>query len=90
MEFIRLDGYTEDGDAALTLNVDSMSYKALTGSAGLELRGDFAGGGVQLRPYAAATVEKDFTGDGRTVQFALTAAPTIVNSFAYDERSKKA
>lgn len=86
----KVDGYTEDGDAALTLNVDSMTFKTLTGSAGLELRGDFAGGGVQLRPYAAATVEKDFSGDGRTVQFALTAAPTIVNSFAYDDRSTKA
>ena len=86
----KVDDYTENGDEALTLNVDSMSYKALIGSAGLELRGDFAGGGVQLRPYAAATIEKDFTGDGRTVQFALTAAPTIVNSFAYDDRSTKA
>jgi uncharacterized protein YhjY with autotransporter beta-barrel domain/phospholipase/lecithinase/hemolysin len=86
----KVDGYTEDGDAALTLNVDSMDFKTLTGSAGVELRGDFAGGGVQLRPYAAATIEKDFTGDGRTVQFALTAAPTIVNSFAYDDRSTKA
>jgi uncharacterized protein YhjY with autotransporter beta-barrel domain len=86
----KVDGYTENGDAALTLNVDSVSYKALTGSAGVELRGDFAGGGVQLRPYAAATIEKDFSGDSRTVHYSLTAAPTIVNSFAYDDRSKKA
>ena len=86
----KVDGYTEDGDAALTLNVDEMDYSSLTGSAGIELRGDFAGGGVQLRPFAAATVEKDFNGDGRTVHFAQTSAPTIVNSFSYDDRSKKA
>lgn len=85
----KVDGYTEDGDAALTLNVDSMSYKALTGSAGIEARGDF-GGDVPLRPFVAATIEKDFTGDGRTVRFAQTSAPIIVNSYAYDDRSKKA
>ena len=86
----KVDGYTEEGDAALTLNVDEMNYKSLTGSAGIELRGDFAGGGVQLRPYAAATVEKDFSGDGRTVHFSQTSAPTIVNRFSYDDRSTKA
>ena len=86
----KVDGYTEDGDAALTLNVDDMDYKSLTGSAGVELRGDFAGGGVQLRPFAAATVEKDFSGDGRTVHFSQTASPTIVNRFSYGDRSTKA
>ena len=54
------------------------------------MRGDFAGGGVQLRPYAAATIEKDFTGDSRTAHFSQTSAPVIVNSFAYDDRSKSA
>ena len=86
----KVDGYTEDGDAALTLNVDSLNYSSLIGSAGIEARGDFAGGGVQLRPFVAATIEKDFKGDSRTVHFAQTSAPIIVNSFAYDDRSKKA
>jgi outer membrane lipase/esterase len=86
----KVDGYTESGDPALTLNVDSLSYRSLRGSAGLELRGDFAGGGVQLRPFAAAVVEKDFTGDERTVRFAQTSAPTIVNSFLLEDASKKA
>ena len=74
----------------LTLNVDDLSYKSLRGSLGVELRGDFAGGGVQLRPYAAAVVEKDFTGDERTLRFAQTSAPTIVNSFALEDASKDA
>ena len=85
-----VDSYTEDGDPALTLHVDSLSYKSLRGSAGVEVRGDFGGGGVQLRPFAAAVVEKDFTGDARTVQFSQTSAPTIVNSFAFEDASKKA
>ena len=46
----KVDSYTETGDPVLTLNVDSLSYKSLRGSVGLEVRGDFAGGGVQLRP----------------------------------------
>ena len=74
----------------LTLNVDDLTYRSLRGSIGAELRGDFAGGGVQLRPFASAVIEKDFTGDGRTVRFAQTSAPTIVNSFAFDDASKKA
>ena len=85
-----VDGYTETGDPALTLNVDSVSYKSLRGSVGVELRGDFAGGGVQLRPFVAAVVEKDFTGDERTVHFSQTASPTIVNSFAFEDASKSA
>ena len=86
----KVDGYTESGDPVLSLNVESLSYKSLRGSLGVELRGDFAGGGVQLRPYAAAVVEKDFTGDARTVRFAQTSAPTIVNSFVLEDASKKA
>ena len=85
----KVDGYTETGDAALTLNVSSLKYSSLRGSAGLEVRGDFGGGGIQLRPYAAATAEKDFTGDSRTVYFSQTASPTIVNSFAFDDASKR-
>lgn len=85
----KVNGYTETGDPVLTLNVDPLSYRSLRGSAGLELRGDFDGGGVQLRPYASAVIEKDFTGDERTIRFAQTSAPTIVNSFALEDASKK-
>ena len=85
----KVDGYTETGDPALTLNVSSLKYSSLRGSAGLEVRGDFGGGGIQLRPYIAATAEKDFTGDSRTVFFSQTASPTIINSFAFDDASKR-
>ena len=86
----KVDGYTETGDPVLNLNVDSLTYRSLRGSAGVELRGDYEGGGVQLRPFASAVVERDFTGDGRTVSFSQTSAPTIVNSFAFADASKKA
>ena len=86
----KVDSYTETGDPVLTLNVDSLSYKSLRGSLGLEVRGDFAGSGVQLRPFAYAMVEKDFTGDERTVQFSQTSAPMIVNSFELADASKDA
>ena len=85
-----VDSYTEAGDPVLTLNVDSLSYKSLRGSVGLEVRGDFEGGGTQLRPFAAAVIEKDFTGDERTVRFSQTSAPMIVNSFELEDASKDA
>ncbi|MEA1072135.1 autotransporter domain-containing protein [Sphingomonas sp. LY160] len=85
----KVDGYTEEGDDALTLDVSSIRYSSLRGSAGLEVRGDFGGNGVQFRPYASALVEKDFTGDERTIRYAQTASPIIVNSFAFEDGSKK-
>ncbi len=70
--------------------MDSVSAKSLTGSAGLELRGDFEGGGVQLRPYVSAMLEKELLDDSRTIRFAQQSAPGIVNSWTLEDRSKKA
>nr|WP_294849737.1 autotransporter domain-containing protein [uncultured Sphingomonas sp.] len=86
----KVDGYTETGDQALTLNVSNVNYKTLRGSAGLEVRGDMGDNGVKFRPYGSVVVEKDFTGDGRAILFSQTASPTIVNSFDFDKASKKA
>jgi len=86
----KVDAYTEDGDAALTLNVSEQSYKALTGSLGLELRGGLDAPGLPgLRPYASALLEKDFIGDGRTLYYSQTSAPGIVNSFDFQDRSTR-
>ena len=84
-----VDGYTETGDAALNLNVSSLSAKSLTGGVGAELRGDFDTNGVSVRPYLSAMVEKELLDDARTIRFAQTSAPGIVNSWTFD-RSKKA
>lgn len=84
----KVDGYTEAGDEALALNVGKQSLKALTGGAGVELRGDFGGGGVALRPFLSVMAEKDFSGDSRTAVFAQTSAPGIVNRFDLGQRSE--
>jgi len=73
----KVDGYTENGDPALTLNVDSASLSALTGQIGVEARGEMAG----FRPFVALTAEHDFTGDDRVIHFSQTSAPLIVNSW---------
>ena len=58
----KVDGYTESGDPALTLNVGSVSAKSFTGGIGAELRGDFDTGGVSVRPYLSAMLEKELGG----------------------------
>jgi uncharacterized protein YhjY with autotransporter beta-barrel domain/phospholipase/lecithinase/hemolysin len=85
----KVDGYTEAGDPALTLNVSSQSYEALTGNLGLEVRGGAGVPGVGVHPYVQALLEKDFIGDGRTIFYAQTSAPGIVNRFDYEGRSEK-
>jgi hypothetical protein len=44
-------------------------------------------GGLAVRPYLAATAEREFEGDARTIRYALTAAPEIVNQWALPQRS---
>lgn len=74
----KVGSYTEAGDPALTLNVSRQSLKAVTGQAGLELRGDIAG----FHPFVDVTAERDFTGNGRLITFSETSAPVIVNDWA--------
>jgi len=83
----KVDGYTEQGDAALSLNVDSVSAKSLTASLGAEFRGDFDTGGVALRPYFTAAVEKELSDGERTIHFAQTSAPGIVNHWVVGDGS---
>ncbi|MEQ7873840.1 autotransporter domain-containing protein [Sphingomonas sp. ASV193] len=75
----KVDGYTEAGDAALTLNVDSVKVHSLRGDLGLELRGDSAPGGLKFRPYGGMFLEKDLAGDDRAIYYSQTDAPIIVN-----------
>ena len=85
----KVKAYTEDGDPALSLNVSGQRYEALTGNLGLEVRGSAGVPGVGVHPYVQALLEKDFIGDGRTIFYAQTDAPAIVNRFDYEGRSKK-
>jgi outer membrane lipase/esterase len=81
-----VDDYTETGDPALTLNVDSTSAKSLVGGIGAELRGDFDTSGVSVRPYLSAMLEKELANGSRTLHFSQTSAPGIVNSWALGDR----
>jgi outer membrane lipase/esterase len=82
----KVDGYTEDGDAALALGVSSVSAKSLAGSVGAELRGDFDMSGMSVRPFLSAVVEKELLDGSRTIHFAQLSAPTIVNHWTLEDR----
>ena len=86
---VKVDAYTESGDPALTLNVGAAKYNSLRGDLGAELRGDFAGGGIQFRPYISLVAEKELGNSGRSISFSQTDAPIIVNHFNFDDVSKK-
>jgi outer membrane lipase/esterase len=85
----KVKGYVEDGDPALTLDVGSQNYKSLRGGLGLEVRADL-GEEENLRPYLSAMVEKEWSGNSRSIQFAQTSAPVIVNTFEFESPSKRA
>ena len=85
----KVDGYTESGDPALTLNVSSSKAKSLTAGIGLEVRGDFDTSGVSVRPYLSAMVQKELSDGGQTIRFSQTSAPGIVNSWTLDDRPSK-
>jgi outer membrane autotransporter protein len=83
-----IDAYTETGDPVLTLNVEDQSLNSLTGSAGIEARASYDVNGLSLQPYASASLEKEFEGNSRSVRYALTAAPEIVNTFNLPGRNR--
>ena len=85
----RVKGYTETGDLALNLNVSSQSYKSLRGGLGVELRADLRES-ANLQPYLSAMVEKELSGNSRSIQFSQTSAPIIVNTFEFESPSKRA
>ncbi|HEX8527276.1 hypothetical protein, partial [Allosphingosinicella sp.] len=43
-----------------------------------------------IQPYAAAAIEREFEGDARSMTYALTAAPEIVNTWNMPGRSHDA
>jgi phospholipase/lecithinase/hemolysin/uncharacterized protein YhjY with autotransporter beta-barrel domain len=86
----KVDGYTEEGDPALTLDVGSMSARALVGSLGAELQGDLTAGGMKVRPMLELAIEKQLSGNAGGVSFAQTSAPIIVNRWEFEEGSKSA
>ncbi|WP_166037443.1 autotransporter domain-containing protein [Sphingosinicella sp. YJ22] len=76
-----IDGFTETGDPVLTLNVSDQDVDQLVGSLGVEMNGDFDIGGSRVAPFLSATVDKELDDDPRTILYAATAAPEIVNQW---------
>ena len=60
----KVDGYTETGDAALTLDVSSVKAKSFTGGLGLELRGDVPCGLFEAADLASFRVYGERTAGG--------------------------
>ena len=81
----RLAGYAEAGDAAAALTVDAQRSHQLLGSAGVEARVTGLG---RIVPWLRIAAEKDLDGDGRTVRYAPSIAPTIVDGFAIEDTSR--
>ncbi|HEY0327444.1 MAG TPA: autotransporter domain-containing protein [Allosphingosinicella sp.] len=76
-----IDGFTETGDPGLTLNVQDQDLDQLVGGVGIEMNGDFDIGGSRVAPFLSATVEKELDEDPRTIRYASTSAPEIVNQW---------
>jgi phospholipase/lecithinase/hemolysin/uncharacterized protein YhjY with autotransporter beta-barrel domain len=85
----KVDSYTETGDPVLNLNVGSSSAKVLEGSMGGEIRANVGAAGAGVRPVLSAVLVKDLIGDSRSITFAETTAPGIVNTWHLADRSKR-
>lgn len=85
-----IDGYTEDGDPVLTLDVSDQRASETIGYAGVEAQFDADVGGLAFKPYVKLLAEKQLDGNARTIRYANTASPTIVNSFDSPEGSEDA
>ena len=76
-----LEAFTETGDQVLTLNVQAQEDDRMIASLGLELNADIDIGGARVSPFLIARGEQELEDDPRTIRYALTAAPTIVNQW---------
>jgi phospholipase/lecithinase/hemolysin/uncharacterized protein YhjY with autotransporter beta-barrel domain len=80
-----IDGYTETGDAVLTLDVGRQRASELVGFAGLEAEFDTEVGGLGIKPYGKLLAEQELDSSGRPIAYSNTASPIIVNSFESEE-----
>jgi outer membrane lipase/esterase len=85
----RLNGYTETGDPVLTLTVGRQLAETLVGSIGAQFRSAFVVNGRIISPYVNLTLEDDFVGNGRNIQFDATSAPLIVNNWSISNASRQ-
>lgn len=71
----KVDGYAEQGDPQLTLNVSALTVDALTGSVGVRFLAPFQSAGRVFVPYLNVTLEHNFGDASQTLSASLTQAP---------------
>ncbi len=76
-----INGYSETGDQVLTLSLNEQTAKTVLGSVGAQARCAFDLGSTKLDSYLNCTVENNFEGSDRVIQYSATSAPLIVNSW---------
>lgn len=76
-----INGYTEKGDAVLTLSLNGQTAISLLGSLGAQARSAFSLGKTKVDSYLNCTVENNFKDSDRVIQYSATSAPLIVNSW---------
>ena len=72
-----LNGYTERGDALVTQRVGRQEVESLIGTAGAQIRGGTALGGMPVVGRLALAFEHDFIGSGRDVTTTFTGYPLL-------------
>lgn len=82
---VKIDGYGEEGDPVLRLNVGDQRASELVGFAGIEADLETKVGGLAVQPYFKLLAEKELDSSGTSIRYAAAAAPTIVNSFTLEE-----
>ena len=76
-----VNSYTENGDPVLTLTLNEQTAKTVLGSVGAQARYAFDLGSTRLDSYLNVTLENNFEGSDRVIQYSATSAPLIVNSW---------
>ncbi|HZG46166.1 MAG TPA: autotransporter domain-containing protein [Allosphingosinicella sp.] len=83
-----IGAFTETGDPVLTLNVQDQEVDQLVGSLGVELNGSLDLGGSTVSPFLTASAQHELNDDPRTIRYAGTAAPEIVNRWLLEDESE--
>jgi len=77
---VGVDAYSESGDPALTLAVDAQNVDTALGAIGAQARKSFATPAGRFDAFLNLTAEDNFSGGNRSVGYAQTDAPLIVDT----------
>ena len=80
-----IDGFTEEGDPVLTLNVSDQRASEFVGFAGAAVEFELDMGGARMQPFVKLLAEKELDSSSRDILYSQTSAPIIVNSWELEE-----